>query len=149
MKNWWTKHVSADTVILYLFGLLIAGLFLLWAVVGWANDIYSNCFKNSHNGDIQCTIVIEPDRPTCEEKMEAAMREMEFWSVLNFEDTEQVDLKIVKPFAFEGFVNYWAELPAEDPAIFTPRGLMRSLNTRAGHTIVLWETVKRECWRQP
>jgi hypothetical protein len=82
----------------------------------------------------------------CLAKMEAAMRAMEFWSVLNFEKTEQVNLNIVKPFPYD---NYWAVLPDEEEWIkdSTAYGLTQTLNALAGRAIVLWDQAKRDCWK--
>jgi hypothetical protein len=76
------------------------------------------------------------------------MRAMEFWSVLNFEGTEQVNLNIVQKFPYE---NYWAMLPDEEEWIkgSTAYGLTQTLNAKAGLAIVLWDTAKRACWREP
>ena len=130
MIPWWqrnTIHGRVEVVLMWVLALLMAGLFVLWATIGWSAE------RDTTQTD-------------CERKMEAAMRAMEFWTILTFDDVEQVSLKVVKHFPFD---NYWARLPEEDPALFTPVGLTHTLNARAGAAIVLWQSAKRECWKQP
>ncbi len=89
---------------------------------------------------------IREDR-ACLARMEEAMKAMEYWSLLNFEGANQISLDIVQP-DFNG--SYWAILPDDGPLDkYSPYGLTQTPNVKAGETIVLWDTVKRECWSRP
>ena len=69
------------------------------------------------------------------------------FSMLNLDPVhEQFGLDMVKK---KTEWNYQAELPYEDPAWFTPYGHTQTMNAKAGRAIVLWDTVKRECWSTP
>jgi hypothetical protein len=122
---------------------------LLWAMAipvrgeTFANPPGYRCGPPDRTGVRLCEEVPDP----CLAKMEAAMKAMEFWSVLNFENTEQVNLNIVKPFPHD---NYWAVLPDEEEWSkgSTAYGLTQTLNARAGRAIVLWDQAKRDCWKE-
>lgn len=87
------------------------------------------------------------EQRACVAKMEAAMKAMEYWSLINFDGTLQTSLDIVR---FDANGNSWAVLQEEkDLHTYTPYGLTQLKNVKAAETIVLWDTAKRECWREP
>lgn len=88
---------------------------------------------------------LKPDH--CLAKMEAAMKAAHPFLMLDLPPVgEQIGLDLVKK---TDEWRYEARLPREDLEGLTPEGLANTLNAKAGRAIVLWDTVKRECWREP
>lgn len=93
-------------------------------------------------------IHVKPD--PCLVQMEAAMRAMEFWSLLTIgPPINQITLDVVKPDKFG--LNRLVIEPDELHK-FTPWAIQHWYEVteqgKAGQAIMLWEHAKHECWKQ-
>ena len=83
----------------------------------------------------------------CLAKMEAAMRNMEFFLLITLPHTYQVAMN-QEMFDTRYPYAYHFTLPAEDVSLYRPEAVWSTWNAKAWTAIVSWESAKA-CWRQP
>jgi hypothetical protein len=128
-QTWWQrKAVNVEALLLWGLGVLLVGLFVLWATAGRAAELEVRKQIVVCDPDYTCTTISAQQevRLDCLDKMEAAMRAME-------------------PFSAGSYRHIWidtksdASIRIELPYRFEPRML---------EAMKMWSITKNECWRK-